>query len=287
MIQDLFVNDLIVAGLFPDHVIVAHQDSENTLTGAFLHQGYVIDFHYDRADRQILLQENRQDSDFVRDYVTGILDANGIRCDSQNPCEWLKGFSLEERLDFVGQLKCGTGTIPCGGICLPRGKQCRISKGKAILEKRKNRVIAGEIARRKHPDAKNFGDHLVSEARYRLSNKSNRERTEHMAALKKEVTEELNNKISAQHQKEIDRITRNQKHKGKFPGVGVIHEVAERLTTSPEEIFKREAPFREKAQDIHQARQERKAEHVGGGLLTSFSKAKEAVVEALRKRKAN
>jgi hypothetical protein len=287
LIQDLFVNDLVASSFLPDLVIVAHQDSENTLTGAFLHQGYVIDFHYDCADKQIWLQENRQDTDFVSEYITGILDASGIRCDSQNPYEWLKGFSLEERFDFVGSLKCGVGTIPCGGICLPRGKQCRVNKGMAILEKRKNKIIAQTVARRKHPNAKNLGNRLKSEVRYRLSDKSNRERAAHMAALKKEVTEELNRKISNQQEKVIDKITRNQKHKGKLPGIGVVREVAERLTTQPEEILKKEVPFREKAKQIYQTRQERIAERVGGGPLTSFSKAKEAVTAALRKRKAS
>lgn len=285
--QDCFVQALSNVQIFPEHIIVAHEDSNNNLTGAFLEGGCVFDFAYNSTNKEITIQENRQDSEFVADYVSGVLAINSIRCDSENSYEWLKGFLLEERLDFGGRLKCGLGTIPCGEICLPRGKQCRISKGKAIIEKRKNQAIAREVSKRKHPDAKNVGDLLMSEARYRLSGKSNRERAEHMTKLKTEVTKDLSNKMESQKQKEIDKITRNQRHKGKLPGVGVIQGVAERLTTDPEEIVKKEAPFREKAQNIHKIQQERIAERAGGGVLTAFSKAKEAVVSALRKRKAS
>jgi len=287
MIQDLFVNDLVAAKVLPDHVIVANQDSDNILTGSLLHHGYVLDFHYDSANRKILLQENRQDSDFVTEYVSGMLDASGIRCDSNNPYEWLQGYLLEERFDFIGQIKCDPGNIPCGGTCLPRGKACRIAKGKAIIEKRKNKAINREISMRKHPNAKTAGDYIKNEIKERLSGASNRERAEHIASLRKEVTEELNNKLETQKQKEIDKITRKVKHQGKLPGIGAIQEVTERLTTSPEEIFKREAPHREKATAIQKLREEKRAERVGGGILTSLSKAKEAIAGALRKKKAS
>lgn len=105
-----------------DYVLTANLDSFNNIYGTCLSGGNFYVYHADNyfIEAEYIPYATQE----INLFVQGVLDANGIRVDSDRPFDWLLGFAR-----FDAQVKCKSGNIPCGRRCIPRGQKCRITGG--------------------------------------------------------------------------------------------------------------------------------------------------------------
>jgi hypothetical protein len=89
-----------------------------------------------------LIKKNKTDSIAAQEWILGVLNTQSIRCDSDNPWAWTKGY-LGIRNDFLGKRpRCAPGHTPCGGICLSPGKKCTLGAKLGGLVKKHGKKAA-------------------------------------------------------------------------------------------------------------------------------------------------
>lgn len=100
-----------------DEILTANLDNE-LLYGALLSGGNFYSYSSDGFNLAIAHHDSITQE--LNDYAQGMLDATGIRVDSDTPYDWIRGMM---RMD--AQVKCKSGGTPCGARCLPKGQTCR------------------------------------------------------------------------------------------------------------------------------------------------------------------
>ena len=105
----------------------------NTNIGDDNISGYLISggeaYFYNLDDKNIEIQHSPALTENINEYARGVLDETGIEYHGDSEYAWTQGYF---RMDAA--VKCKSGGVPCGNICLPRGKKCRKGAGGALRQ---------------------------------------------------------------------------------------------------------------------------------------------------------
>jgi len=108
-------------------LVDAQRTESGNITGRFIGtEGKVYAYQIDPEG--IEFEESHEDSEWINDYYTAKLDAEGVEYHGDSAYEyWMGRQGVPIRRDG---LQCKTGT-PCGNRCIPRGHKCRVGSSGA------------------------------------------------------------------------------------------------------------------------------------------------------------
>jgi hypothetical protein len=118
----------------PVEVLTAQVNRDSTIT-AYALSGASL-YRIDTDKHECSCQHLPQETEELNDFASGYLASMGVHTDSDSPFDFARGYL---RMD----VKCTTGT-PCGNICLPKGKKCKMGGGAvASLSKAHSEIKRG------------------------------------------------------------------------------------------------------------------------------------------------
>jgi len=108
-------------------LVDAQRTESGNITGRFIGtEGKVYAYQIDPEG--IEFEESHEDSEWINDYYTAKLDAEGVDYHGDSAYEyWMGRQGVPIRRDG---LQCKTGT-PCGNRCIPKGHKCRVGSSGA------------------------------------------------------------------------------------------------------------------------------------------------------------